>query len=322
MFSANENIALRQHKRRVIEYVEECIPEELLDLGATAMAMQVSCNAPGCVPLETVLLILFPKSDAELLEGIAESKDGGTLKTKVLLPMADITKHDVVQALPPPLGTRSMEKLCFQARDFVLAHIAQLVGEEDEEGRRLMADYLISCLEEYKQRHCVAPEYGMPFHNTDNELEKETTTDEEATITPNKPEETPEDQKPTVPAGNFVFRRNEDDGGSLNISAMNNTKMANGSLMMASADTNGNDVVKTNEKSRAGGTESTTTTISTTMDWRRRQTVERNMNSSFSQSIISRLEQRQHHAPGVRRAACPCCDPDNVQNYVDSIMML
>jgi hypothetical protein len=272
--------------------------------------------------LETVLLILFPKSDAELLEGIAESKDGGTLKTKVLLPMADITKHDVVQALPPPLGTRSMEKLCFQARDFVLAHIAQLVGEEDEEGRRLMADYLISCLEEYKQRHCVAPEYGMPFHNTDNELEKETTTDEEATITPNKPEETPEDQKPTVPAGNFVFRRNEDDGdGSLNISAMNNTKMANGSLMMASADTNGNDVVKTNEKSRAGGTESTTTTISTTMDWRRRQTVERNMNSSFSQSIISRLEQRQH-APGVRRAGCPCCDPDNVQNYVDSIMML
>jgi hypothetical protein len=273
--------------------------------------------------LETVLLILFPKSDAELLEGIAESKDGGTLKAKVLLPMADITKQDVVEALPPPLGTRSMEKLCFQARDFVLAHIAQLVGEEDEEGRRLMADYLISCLEEYKQRHCVAPEYGMPFHNTDNELEKETTTDEEATITPNKPEETPEDQKPTVPAGNFVFRRNEDDGdGSLNISAMNNTKMANGSLMMASADTNGNDVVKTNEKSRAGGTESTTTTISTTMDWRRRQTVERNMNSSFSQSIISRLEQRQHHAPGVRRAACPCCDPDNVQNYVDSIMML
>ena len=47
MFSANENIALRQHKRRVIEYVEECIPEDLLDLGATAMAMQVSCNAPG-----------------------------------------------------------------------------------------------------------------------------------------------------------------------------------------------------------------------------------------------------------------------------------
>jgi hypothetical protein len=272
--------------------------------------------------LETVLLILFPKSDNELLEGIAESKDGGTLKAKVLLPMADITKDDVVKALPPPLGTRSMEQLCFQARDFVLAQIAQLVGEEDEEGRRLVADYLISCLEEYKQRNCVAPEYGMPFDNTDNELEKET-------IAPNnKSEETPEDQKLTVPAaGNFVFRRNEDDGGSLNISAIkNNTKMANGSvMMMASADTNGNDVKTNHEKSRAGGTESTTTsttTTTTTMDWRRRQTVERNMNSSFSQSIISRLEQRQHHAPGGRRAACPCCDPDSVQNYVDSIMML
>ena len=47
MFSANENIALRQHKRRVIEYVEECIPEDVLDSGATAMAMQVACQAPG-----------------------------------------------------------------------------------------------------------------------------------------------------------------------------------------------------------------------------------------------------------------------------------
>ncbi|EJK58227.1 hypothetical protein THAOC_21667, partial [Thalassiosira oceanica] len=53
MFSANENIALRQHKRRVTEYVESTIPEEALDKGTTVMVMQVTCRQPGCVPLET-----------------------------------------------------------------------------------------------------------------------------------------------------------------------------------------------------------------------------------------------------------------------------
>ena len=31
MFSANENLALRQHKRRVVQFVEDCIPDFALD---------------------------------------------------------------------------------------------------------------------------------------------------------------------------------------------------------------------------------------------------------------------------------------------------
>jgi len=61
MFSANENILLRQHKRRVIDYVESTIPEDALDLGTAVMAMQVSCRQPGCVPLETAITVVFPK---------------------------------------------------------------------------------------------------------------------------------------------------------------------------------------------------------------------------------------------------------------------
>lgn len=61
MFSANENILLRQYKRRVVEYVESTIPENALELGTSVMVMQVSCRQPGCVPLETAITIVFPK---------------------------------------------------------------------------------------------------------------------------------------------------------------------------------------------------------------------------------------------------------------------
>lgn len=33
MFSANENLALRKHKRRVVQFVEDCIPDFALDAG-------------------------------------------------------------------------------------------------------------------------------------------------------------------------------------------------------------------------------------------------------------------------------------------------
>ena len=58
MFSANENITLRHHKRRVVEYVESTIPESALDLGTSVMVMQVDCRVPGCVPVETMIVIV------------------------------------------------------------------------------------------------------------------------------------------------------------------------------------------------------------------------------------------------------------------------
>lgn len=308
MFSANENLALRQHKRRIIEYVEECIPEDVLDLGVTCMVMQVSCKAPGCVPLETVIMILFPKSDKELLPGIKESKNGGTYKTKVLMPMAEITKQDVVEALPPPMGTRSVEKLCFQARDVMLAQITQLMGEDDLEGREMMADYLASCLNEYKKRGCVAPEYGAPFPTIEEEKKQEDIVVEENI-------QEAKEKKATIPgAGNFVFRHDAEENGGMNII----TAVSNGETAKANGD-NANKSAPT-ETLKATSSTNIKSTMSSTMDWRRQQNIERQVTAS-SQSIISRLSEREH-APGVRMAGCPCCDPDNVSNYVDSMMML
>lgn len=206
MFTANENILLRQHKRRVIEYVESTIPEDALDLGTAVMAMQVSCRQPGCVPLETAITIVFPKpprktmrkrnatvqngNDKEnkddddedevpsfpkpLVPNLEESRIGGNFKTRILKPLAEVTKDDVLDALPPNFegGRRTVESLCIKARDMVFAQIGQLVGSNDEElkdseegkrlveGRRLVAEYLKVCLEEYVERGCVPPEWG------------------------------------------------------------------------------------------------------------------------------------------------------------------
>ena len=111
MFSANENLMLRQHKRRIVEKIEATMPEEALDMGTTVMVMQVSCKAPGCVPLETAVIVVFPESSTELVPGLNESKNGGSYKTKILKPMADVTDDDILDALPPAFegGRRTME---------------------------------------------------------------------------------------------------------------------------------------------------------------------------------------------------------------------
>jgi hypothetical protein len=320
MFSANENLVLRQDKRRIVGYVEECIPDDVLNAGTTTLVMQVSCKAPGCVPLETVICVVFPRipgdedPDKELLPGLVESKNGGTYKTKVLKPMAEVTKQDVLESLPPefPGGLRSTEKLCLQARDVMLAQITQLMGDDDFEGKMLMAAYLQQCLKEFVDRDCVPPEYGEPFPE-----EKPNIGDTRVT------EVTSDNDRLTngiiQSSGNFVVRRAGDDD-----------KESPKIFMAPSNQQQGNTVVHRLHGKEDHEPGSVTATVSSTslssansngpssMDWRRQQSVDRAMSS---QSIISQLSARDH-PPGVRRAGCPCCDPDHPNNYVDSMMML
>ena len=289
MFSANENIALRQYKKRVVDYVESCLPEDALDLGTMVMAMQVSCKAPGCVPLETAIVIVFPKIDQELVPGLPESR-GGNYKTKVLKPMAEVTQDDVLEALPPefPGGRRSLEKLCLQARDVMLGQITQLFAEEDQAGRKLMAEYLQQCLQEYTDRDCLPPEWGEPFPPLE---ENNNNTEENKAATSQKEETKPEGVTKT---GNFVFKRPVDEP------------------------------VAAISKNTPGRTPrsilSTTSTRPSTSN-----TVSKPPNDSTvtqsSQSIVQQLGERQH-APGIRNPGCPCCDPDNANNLIDEMMAL
>eukprot|EP01083_Nonionella_stella_P027259 75049_1 len=195
MFSANENLMLREHKRRVVQYVEDAIPENLLDLGTTVMVMQTACRTPGCVPLETAIAIVFPRPmrkggrkaasksasttasttatapapvAKELLPGLKESA-GGTFKTKILLPLAEVTKDDVLDSLPPVFegGRKTWERTCMALRDMMIGRIGGMVGSGDTEveveERQILAEYLQQSLKDYLARGCVAPELNEPF---------------------------------------------------------------------------------------------------------------------------------------------------------------
>ena len=231
MFSANENIALRQHKRRVTEYVESTIPgivrgppadvilshilvqptrpyllpiEDALDKGTTVMVMQVTCRQPGCVPLETAITIVFPrpprkkkkrssrdanngppKADEEepsfpepLIKDLESSRIGGSFKTRILMPLAEVKRDDVLNALPPNFegGRKTIESLCLKARDICFAQIGQLVGvdntEDNIEDRKRVARYLRDSLSTYLDRECVPPEWGEPWPNETEDLSR------------------------------------------------------------------------------------------------------------------------------------------------------
>ena len=319
MFSANENLLLRKHKRRIVNFIEECIPEAVLDLGTSVMVMQVSCKAPGCVPLETAIIIVFPTCEEELLPGLAESK-GGSFKTKVLLPMAEVTQQDVLEALPPEFtgGLRSMEKLCMAARDVMLAQITQLFGDDDLEGRKLMAQYLQQSLQDYIDRDCVPPPLDEPFPDKQTttieaNMETETATVMATATVTSAPSTTA--SNPTVAAppavtskstgiskgtGNEVIRRPVDDV------------------------TEGKAVTAKSAPAAPSRTSTTpVTNVSSVASQRLQQSVDRQLMSknSNSGSILARLNEREH-APGIRRVGCPCCDPDNPSNVVDQMMQL
>ena len=196
---------LRQHKRRVIEFIESTIPENALDQGTSVMVMQVSCRQPGCVPLETAITIVFPKPprkrikkraaattakeedgdkkeevpsfDQPLIPDLIESQIGGNFKTRILKPLSDVTQDDVLDSLPPNFtgGRKTVESICLKARDMMFAQIGQLVGDDDttdsKNGKKLVAEYLKACLDEYTERDCVAPEWGSSFTPLDDVME-------------------------------------------------------------------------------------------------------------------------------------------------------
>eukprot|EP00578_Thalassiosira_sp_NH16_P014165 CAMPEP_0181108594 /NCGR_PEP_ID=MMETSP1071-20121207/17712_1 /TAXON_ID=35127 /ORGANISM="Thalassiosira sp., Strain NH16" /LENGTH=254 /DNA_ID=CAMNT_0023192205 /DNA_START=206 /DNA_END=970 /DNA_ORIENTATION=+ len=250
MFSANENIVLRQHKRRVIEYIESTIPENALELGTAVMVMQVSCRQPGCVPLETAITVVFPKPlskkkrtrrrDAQtepkesddsqvpsfpqpLLPNLEESRIGGSFKTRILKPLSDVTLDDVMDALPPSFegGRRTTELLCTRARDMTFAQIGQLMGNDDtrdsKEGRKLVAEYLKVCLDEYIERGCVPPEWGEQFTDSDGDEKKYDIPQlEELEVTAKKDSvDDASNGNATIDdkwgKGNFVFRRSTEE---------------------------------------------------------------------------------------------------------------
>ena len=50
--------------------------------------------------------------------------------------------------------------------------------------------------------------------------------------------------------------------------------------------------------------------------------VSNNNASSLSSAKLLQQIATSDHAPGIRRAGCPCCEPDSASNYADKMMGL
>ena len=51
------------------------------------------------------------------------------------------------------------------------------------------------------------------------------------------------------------------------------------------------------------------------------QTTGRTHNTTTTSQQLLQQITNSEHAPGIRRAGCPCCDPDAASNYADKMMM-
>lgn len=297
MFSANQNLALRKHKRRVVELVEECIPEDALEAGTCVMVMEKTCNAPGCVPLETAIAIVFPRSERMIIEGLEESA-GGSYKTNVLKPLADVTRDDILDAMPIELGgRRDPVRVALNARDSMFGTIQQSIPDEDKDGRKLLAEYLIQSLKEYVEHGCIAPQLGEPFPEIDRDTEKSKEAPPLKLERVDSQKMSSSDQMMDIKhEGNFVFQRVIE----------SNEEPSRTNLTMSKTTTETLNEIKPSNNGLNSG-----------LAWRQQQ----KMNVLGSNSIIQQIYEREH-APGVRRPGCPCCDPDDPSNIVDKMMML
>jgi hypothetical protein len=290
MFSTNKDTEdeLRKHQKRVAEYVELAIPQRALEAGTSVLVMQISCETPGCSPLETVIVIVFPKAKHvqpsldEWIPGLPQSVDGGHFQTKVFLPLSVVTRDHVLDSLPPAFvgGRKCLENDYIRARDQMLNQIEQTVGQSslsDEEKhpmknkKMLMAKYLIQCLKEYIENDCTLPPSPL--------------------VNDGKQTESPRQQIPEIDvvhgsiqgSGNFIIRRNKSDKVDC---PQNETRQENA------------------------------------MDWRRRTIMEKNVMGSISSTSTLQHWTEMEHVPGIRKPGCPCCDPDNVSNLVEQMLSM
>jgi len=374
---------LREHKRRVVQYVENTIPENLLDLGTTVMVMQTACRTPGCVPLETAIAVVFPRPmrtggrksasktasasatlpapvAKELLPGLKESA-GGTFKTKILLPLAEVTKDDVLDSLPPVFegGRKTWERTCMALRDMMIGRIGGMVGSGDTEveveERQILAEYLQQSLKDYLARGCVAPELNEPFGKlqikNDNENDSEIAVGDLVIEEKKEEEDVVDDDKiaseATVVSGtmigdkNFTIRRPMDDDGddddvkekTEGSRYIHTTARPSSRTSQAATTPTATNMLTLTSQSSSSQPQSYTNVITNSnintnnesaMDWRRRNNMTQSISlnlPSSSDGILQRLAEREH-APGVRSPGCPCCDPDSIQNVVDNMSVM
>jgi hypothetical protein len=337
MFSANENLMLRQHKRRVVNHIESTIPEHALDMGTSVMVMQTTCKTPGCVPLETSVIVVFPRDKTQYIDGVPESC-GGTFKTKILMPLSEVTLDDVLDALPPGFkgGRKTWESTCLHLRDFTLGRIGGTVGigsTDIEIGdRKMLAEYLIACLGDYVNNGCVAPGLGLPFPEQVSVSSTNVSDDNNATLSTESVEsvgKTKSSNIETIDNSISSSKDNDIDKSEKDeqVEENNNNSIKQDRKVLPSQTSHTKNQTETATTTPAVTPAATVSTknlnqnkTETAMDWRRRQNMSQSLQLPSSNTMIQKLAQKEFTC--MRDPSCPCCDSDSVFDINNGLMSL
>ncbi|GMI41343.1 hypothetical protein TrCOL_g8187 [Triparma columacea] len=340
MFSANTQLNLRASKKLVISWVESRLPSLALDAGVTVLAMEVACRDPGCVPIETCIVIVFPTpspgddwNEGGLIdEGIVKE---GKYTTKVLKPMKDVKEEDVVASLPPELGgTFSFKNEMVKVRDFVVNQVNQISnGVEDKDAA---VEFLIESLKEFKDRGYESWGVGEVVGGVEGggggskqEVVKEMSSIPQqqsgGLFLPPQPPPSAEvnssvGRQPLVVSsvpgegipqvGNFVIKRSSN-------TILPSPQLERGKVDVVGPEAGTTEVLpKTSE-----GTERAAIFLKREMESQIAMMEGSNMTGGGREATLMRgLEERDKCKKGVRRRGCPCCDPDDTDNVLDMMM--
>ena len=318
MFSANENIQLRQHKRRIAQAVEATMEEEVLDLGVNVMVMQVKCTDPGCVPIETVIVIIFPASDTEVIPGFSQSA-GGSYKTKILKPMSEVEiPDDVLDALPPAFegGRRTVERLAIQLRDVVLAQVTQL-GGDDVALRAQLAGLLQTDLDAYVQHECIPPPIEGEYSSASPKDEVENSSGDNGNAAVSESTVTAPRIPPTT-----------DDTSATTSIALGDAMAAAIQRATTSSPSNNSSsfvpqrILPSQRFSLAATTRPSRLSSFDSVSRRRQQAAAtRNLLMSSSSNNNNLLHNRRGQRHATRIMGCPCCETDD-STSIDQMMQL
>ena len=177
--STEETLKLREHERRVVNYVESILDTQG---GMQVMAMEVLCPAPDCVPIETVILILFPKDTNE--KSISSLVTSGkidassSVQFKILKPLAKVTQGDVELAIPFSLRFGTLASSTGrEIRKALFAQLEQCIPpNEDIQSRQWMVQFLQDSLQQYADNNYQQPtdwnEEGLSPSSTAKEIEE------------------------------------------------------------------------------------------------------------------------------------------------------
>jgi hypothetical protein len=314
---------------------------EFIDDNVQIMVAEVECNQEGCVPIET-LIVLVGKEEEEVDRSVDSSsklndeKNGGKSKRcrwsdKILKPVAEVTEEDVAQLEIPLDWNKPQEAEAAQTdnensgisptiKATVLDYVNSFTSVEDKLRAIQEFQALFAALEEEETKKMSIPAtlanpsggsttaIASAFSTQTNVGPSPASTITSPTsslsgdITPASNNSTMVTMVPMMPT-------------TTRTSSNTSSQQAMMPSPLAEKEPPNTNIINSNSnasKSVATTSASIAPTISASGKRPVRTTV---ISDGTSNSIAS-----ERHSKGTRQRGCPCCDPDNIDNIIDRMM--